>query len=205
MIEPTLAEQRLITEMRSTFGCLTDLILSGYRLPATNRVRSFYISTSNSTDQISNVISVEASELSGFPQYKEPIVLLALLKLLLEARDGILVNRIDKPAARVRSMLNWAESDESNLIVHSTIRKCSQLHYVRTDFAYDASDNTTQGHVGIYRLLRYCEFSARIAVGKDHEIEGALLEFGENIAMGLRERRLFGVDWTDVTALKPMD
>lgn len=204
MIEPTQAEQRLATEMRSAFGCLTDFILSGYRLPASDRIRSFYVSTRNSTDEISNVISVEASEFSGLPQYKEPIVLLAFLRLLTAVPEGHVDNRIDKPTAKVRSMLGWPQSDETDLIVHSTIRKCLELQYVRTHYVYDTSENITTGHVAIYRLIRYCQFWTKIVSDKDNQLQDPSFEFGDNIVKDLRERRLFGIDWTVVSTLNPV-
>lgn len=204
MIEPTQAEQRLATEMRSAFGCLADFILSGYRLPASDRIRSFYVSTRSATDETSNVISVEASEFSGLPQYKEPIVLLAFLRLLAAVPEGHVENRIDKPAAKVRSMLDWPQSDETDLIIHSTIRKCLELQYVRTHYVYDTSENITIGQVAIYRLIHYCQFWTRIISDKNYQLQDPSFEFGDNIVKDLRERRLFGIDWTVVSTLNPV-
>lgn len=205
MIEPTQAEQELVIEMRNILGCLTDFMLSGYRLPASDKVRSFLVSTPSSTDEVSNVISVEALEPSGLPQYKEPIVILALLRLLLGVPEGMLENRIDKPTAKVRSILGWPQSEEADLIVHSTIRKCSELQYVRTNYVYDASENTTMGYLAFYRLITFCQFRIKINSDQNYQIHDTSFEFGENIASDLRERRLFGVYWTDVTTLNPVE
>lgn len=149
-------------------------------------------------------MTLRAGDSSGLPFQREPIVLLALLKLMLIGEHGVTGRAILSPAESVRRVLGWEESAETELAISSAIRKYFNVCYVRTDDITYTFPERTERLVGMYRLLRYCEFGHDLGVGTETDhLEGVAVEFSENIVQEFFERRLFRINWLAVTSLAP--
>lgn len=202
--QSTAAERDLVRYMEEAFGSLATLLLTGYFESEVQQSRSFTILTNNFGVQTRHWITLRAGDSSGLPFQREPIVLLALLKLMLIGEHGAIGGAILSPAESVRRVLGWQESAETELAISTAIRKYFNVCYVRTDDLTYTFPERTERLVGMYRLLRYCEFGRDTKVGAETDhLEGVAVEFSENIVQQFFERRLFRINWLAVTSLAP--
>jgi hypothetical protein len=197
-----LPEENLIRYMQGAFGYLATLLLTGYGESAMTGSRSFTILTNNAGVKTRHRITLDASDFSGLPSKREPIVLLALLKLSLVGGHGVSGNSIRSPADAVRKLLRWEKSDETDLTVSTAIRKYFNLSYVRTDDIQYTFPERSERLTGMYRLLSYCEFGSDLN-SEVEPFEGVIVEFSENVIKDLFERRLFRINWLAATSLTP--
>lgn len=189
--------------MQEAFGPLATLLLSGYREPEIKQSRSFTILTDNFGVKTRHSITLRAGDASGLPHRREPLVLLALLKLSL---IGDQCSAILSPIDAVGRLLGWEESEEMVLAISGAIKKYFNLCYIRTDdIAYTFADRSEK-LIGMYHLIRYCEFGADGRAGEGGDsIEGIAVEFSENIVKEVFERRLFRINWQATISLIPPD
>jgi hypothetical protein len=202
--QSTAAERDLVRYMQEAFGSLATLLLMGYFESEVKQSRSLTILTNNFGVKTRHWMTLRAGDSSGLPFQREPIVLLALLKLMLIGEHGVTGRAILSPGESVRRVLGWEESAETELAISSAIRKYFNVCYVRTDDITYTFPERTERLVGMYRLLRYCEFGHDLGVDSETDhLEGVAVEFSENIVQEFFERRLFRINWLAVTSLAP--
>lgn len=199
----TTAERGLINYMREAFGPLTTLLLSGYCEAEIKQSRSFTILTDNFGVKTRHSITLRTADSSGLPYQREPMVLLALLKLSLV---GDQCSAILSPIEAVTQLLGWEESEETDHEVSTAIRKYFNVCYTRTDdIAYTFPERSEQ-LIGMYRLIRYCEFGTDTPGPEPEEgFGGIAVEFSENVVREVFERRLFRINWLASVSLGPAD
>jgi hypothetical protein len=199
----TTAEQSLISYMQEAFGPLATLLLSGYREAEIKQSRSFTILTDNFGVRTRHLITLRAGDASGLPYQREPMVLLALLKLSLISDQCA---AILSPMDAVTQLLGWKASEETDHEVSTAIRKYFHVCYTRTDdLAYTFPERSEQLN-GMYHLIRYCEFGADTLGGEPEErFEGIAVEFTETVVKEVFERRLFRINWPAIVSLVPSE
>jgi hypothetical protein len=201
--QPTTAEQSLISYMQEAFGPLASLLLTGYRESEIKQSRAFTILTDNSGVKTRHSITLRAGDASGLPHRREPLILLALLKLSL---IGDQCGAIRSPSDAVSRLLGWEESEETHHEISAAIRKYFNISYTRTDdIAYTFPDRSEK-LIGMYRLIRYCEFGTdAVAWESEDSFEGIAVEFSANVVKEVFERRLFRINWPAIVFLGPAD
>src|SRR5258706_8411194 len=151
------AEQGLINYMQEAFGLLATLLLTGYGESKIKQSRSFTILTDNFGVKTRHTITLRAGDSAGLPNQREPIVLLALLKLSL---IGDQCSALRSPADAVRRLLGWEESEETDGAIATAIRKYFNVCYTRTDDITYTFPERSERLTGMYRLLRHCGFGS---------------------------------------------
>lgn len=199
--QSTSAEQSLISYMQDAFGPLATLLLSGYRETETKQSRSFTILTDNCGVKTRHSITLRTGDSSGLPFQREPMVLLALLKLSLVGNQcSAKLSLLET----VSGLLEWEESDETDRAISVAIRKYFNLCYIRTDDIAYTFPERSERLTGMYHLIRYCEFGTDGRAGEvGDSIEGIAVEFSENIVKEIFERRLFRINWPAIISLRP--
>jgi hypothetical protein len=196
------SEENLIRYMKEAFGYLATLLLTGYGESEVTESRSFIILTDNFGVKTRHWITLRAGDLSGLPSQREPIVLLALLKLTLVGGEGVVGDSIRSPSEAVGGLLGWENSEDTVLTVSSALRKYFHMSYVRTDDIQYTFPERRERLTGMYRLLRYCEFG-RLLRTEEERFEGVIAEFSENVISEFFEGRLFRINWRTVTSFIP--
>jgi len=193
------AEHSLIDYMQEAFGLLATLLLTGYGESKVTQSRSFTILTDNFGVKTRHSITLRAGDSSGLPYQREPIVLLALLKLSLIGDQS---SALLSPADAIRHLLGWEDSEETNSAIATAIRKYFNVCYIRTDDINYTFPDRSERLTGMYSLLRYCEFGSDLKMDEER-FEAVLVEFSENVIKELFERRLFRINWLAATTLAP--
>jgi hypothetical protein len=184
--------------MQEAFGLLATLLMTGYGESKIKQSRSFTILTDNFGVKTRHSITLRAGDSSGLPNQREPIVLLALLKLSIDDQ----YSAVRSPADAVRRLLEWEESEEADSAISTAIRKYFNVYYTRTDDISYTFPERSERLTGIYRLLRYCEFGSD-SNSEGDRLEAVIVEFSENVIRELFERRLFRINWQAATSLAP--
>jgi hypothetical protein len=188
--------------MQGAFGYLATLLLAGYGESDVIESRSYTILTDNFGVKTRHWVTLRAGDFSGLPSRREPIVLLALLKLSLDGGHGVSGNSILSPADAIRRLLEWEQSEETDLTVSNALRKYFNMSFLRTDDIQYTFPERCEQLTGMYRLLRYCEFGRDIRT-EEERVESVVAEFNENVTMEFFEQRLFRINWRTVTAFIP--
>jgi hypothetical protein len=201
--QPTTAEQSLISYMQEAFGPLATLLLTGYRESEIKQSRSFTILTDNFGVKTRHLITLRARDSSGLPYQREPLVLLALLKLSL---IGDQCSAILSPIDAVSRLLGWKESEENDHAVSTAIKKYFNVCYTRTDDIAYTFPERSERLIGMYHLIRYCEFGTdKFARDSEDRFAGIAVEFAETVVREVFERRLFRINWSATVSLIPAD
>jgi hypothetical protein len=201
--QSTTAEQCLISYMQEAFGPLASLLLTGYRESEIKQSRAFTILTDNSGVKTRHSITLRAGDASGLPHRREPMVLLALLKISL---IGDQCSAIPSPTDAVRRLLGWEKSEDTDHAISTAIRKYFNVCYIRTDdIAYTFPDRSEK-LIGMYHLIRYCEFGTDTLDREPKDRFGGIaVEFSANVVKEVFERRLFRINWPAIVFLGPAD
>ena len=201
--QPTTAEHSLIHYMQEAFGFLGTLLLTGYGEAEVEQFRSFTVLTNNFGVKTKHSITLRTADSSGLPCQREPVVLLALLKLSL---TGNQCSAVPSPTDAVSTLLGWEKSEETDQAISTAIRKYFNLCYIRTDDIAYTFPERSERLMGMYHLIRHCEFGTD-ACGRDTEdhFEGVAVEFTETLVTEIFERRLFRVNWPATVSLIPVD
>jgi hypothetical protein len=189
--------------MQEAFGPLASLLLTGYRESEIKQSRAFTILTNNSGVKTRHSITLRAGDSTGLPYRREPLVLLALLKLSL---IGDQCSALPSPTDSVSRLLGWEKSEETDHAISTAIRKYFNVCYIRTDdFAYTFPERSER-LIGMYHLIRHCEFGTNTLGGESEDrFEGIAVGFSDNVVKEVLERRLFRINWPATISLVPAD
>jgi hypothetical protein len=201
--QSTAAEESLVSYMQEAFGLLATFLLTGYGESEIKHSSTFTILTDNFGVKTRHSITLRAGDASGLAHQREPLVLLALLKLsLMEGKSSA----IPSLTHAVGRLLEWEQSEETDHAISTAIRKYFNVCYIRTDDIPYTFPGRSERIIGMYHLIRYCEFGTDTLGGepKDH-FEGIKVEFSDNVVREVLERRLFRINWPATISLMPMD
>jgi hypothetical protein len=201
--QSTAAEQSLISYMLEAFGPLATLLLTGYRESEIQQSRSFTVLTDNFGVKTKHFITLHTGDSAGLPCRREPLVLLALLKLLLIGDER---SAIPLPTDAVSRLLGWEKSEDTDDAISTAIRKYFNVSYIRTDDIAYTFPERSERLIGMYHLIRYCEFGTD-SYGKDteHRFAGVAVEFTDTVVREILERRLFRINWPAAVSLISAD
>jgi hypothetical protein len=197
---------RLLAFANAEFGDrLSELLLSGYGGGAAARQRSYAVLTRDGSGQAQeHMIKVATDHPSGLPSGREPLVLIALLKLLF-AGTGLQTGRVVYAHKAVSEMIGWERSPETGEAVDAAVTRYFHLFYGKEESMSIDSGGT---------LMKHSQ-SRRLITGYDHqdEVEPSAgrgvrsynrVTFRREFIEQLRGRSLFDFDWGHVISVRPL-
>lgn len=199
-------ESRLIKEAQETFGThLVSFLLAGYHEFDVINARCFEVLTERRSLKTRNLIKIGTGDASGLPQGEEPLVLLALLKLLVSGSDLVEGSKVVTPTEEICSVLEWNISNRTGAIINRAIWKYFRAWYLLAhDNKYSFPD-MTGFNANISRLIVACAFSNQSGIEDSFEDVGYIqVEFYREIVEELRAASLLGMDWKRVTSLESL-
>jgi hypothetical protein len=204
MARRSKAEQKLIDFTRGSFGDrLSELLLCGYGEERVLSSRDFVVELAgrDATEEQSRLMFVaegSAGASSSLPYRKEPLVLLALLRLLPAEGRGS-AGRLSYSYSDVLEVLGWGATAESLETVSISVTKYFHAFYQLSG----------QGHGGrsehahkLHPLTRY-EFYGGEKAGSESGMTFSIT-FGLDLVETLRRGNLLGLDWGRVESLTPL-
>jgi hypothetical protein len=198
-------ESQLIEEAKQTFGAhLVSFLLAGYDEFGIVQVRCFEVLTQWRSLKTRNLLKIATGDACGLPQGKEPLVLLALLKLLNSGSDLVEGSRVIMPTEEICSVLQWNISSHTAAVIDRAIRKYFRLSYLLAHDNKYSFPEMSGYSVNISRLIVACAFSNQSGIEDPSEGIGYThVEFNQDIVEELRAANLLGMDWSRVTSLEP--
>jgi len=198
--------RQLLAFASAEFGDhLSGLLLSGYGGGAAARQRSYAVLTRDgSGQQQEHIVKVATEHHSGLPSGQEPLVLLALLKLLI-AGKGLETGRVIYTHKAVSRVIGWEYSPATGEAVDAAV-----MRYFHLSYGQEESVSIPSGGP----LMRYSQ-SRRLITGYDYQDEveasggrGARsynrVTFRREFIEQLRGRSLFDFDWEHVISVRPL-
>ena len=210
MLEPSRDEQNLIDFALEEFSAsLTQFILAGLGEETTVQRWHFTITFMGESGTLEkrhvHIITHEPADGSScLPRARDPLVLLALLRLLLHNRkqdNHVLVFQEEE----VFKLLGWEDSDEARQEIDEAIYRYSLLMY---KWQMNRSELTRRG-LSYYTsnaqaLSEYRTLDKKPEEGGQTKRVYNSVRFSETLIDGLLGRSLFGVGWNRVTSIKPI-
>lgn len=203
MTGQTLAEHRLVNEMQQRLGApLSTFLLTGYCEAELKQSITYLIWTAQHQGPRRYWLNVRTIDVLGLPCQREPLVLLALLRVLL-TRDELTIGVVPFPAPEVHQVLGWQNTDETNSIINQALNKYFNLSYRKMYYQHDLFPDATAFAGQEYRLLTSYEFSVESEDGEPGQ-DLAYMDVSLNFELveGIRDKRLFGLDWKAVTSMQ---
>lgn len=199
-------EQRLLAFAREQFGdSLTQFLAAGLGEDEASQSWLFTIEFTEHSTKLRREVNVNASEHSDgstrLPRRREPLVILALLKLLI-LRDQKSSASLSYDLEEILQALGWKDTIQARRMIDEAAEQYSNLTY---QWAMGADEMALKGH-SFYKS-RECFVSgfSRINVeGEGGEYSTRVVNciyFNADFIERLRERSLFGINWNAVQSV----
>jgi hypothetical protein len=199
MGDESVPVDQLLAFASAEFGDhLSGLLLSGYGEQAAQQRSYSVLTRDGSGQQQEHIVKVATAHHSGLPSGREPLVLIALLKLLF-AGTGLQTGRVVYAHEAVSEMIGWERSPETGEAVDAAVMRYFHLFYGKEE-----SMSIDPGGP----LMRYSQ-SRRLIAGYDYqdEVEASggrgvrsynRVTFRREFIDQLRGRSLFDFDWEQI-------
>jgi hypothetical protein len=197
-------ESRLINEAKELLGIhLVSFLMAGYDEFGVVHARWFEVLTQRHGLKTRKLIKISTGDACGLPHGEEPLVLLALVKLLHSDSDLVEGNKVISPAEEICSVLEWTISDHTSAIINRAIRKYFRASYlVAHDNKYSFHDMSGY-NVNVSRLIVAYSFSNKSGIEDPLSAIGFIqVEFNQELVEELRGARLLEMDWRHVTSFE---
>lgn len=147
-------------------------------------------------------VRVEAPDLpdavTSLPAGKEPLVLMALLKLLL-AKRGMPPSRLSYRREEALRLLGWGETDEALRAVDATVERYADLGYRWALSAEELAERDLARFRGWASFVTGCgHHDAEDASGGPVKRESSYVQFSAEFVRELISRSVFDVKWDNV-------
>ena len=203
MPDQTEAELDLLTFMREAFGeGLSALLLSGHGEQGRSRCRRYVVRLPNKGGgACRRYLRVGATHNSYLPSGRDPLVLSALLKMLLE--DG-------EPEARsvyyayenILTLLGWPDCEKTRLAIDQAVARYFNLYYQPVETLSELAGKTSPLFIHRERLIsQYGSFSEPDVAGHFATRVCNLVSFNLQLVEQLKRKSLFAIDWASVPSL----
>lgn len=198
-------EQQLLDFSHERFGGpLSRFLLSGLGEEGEARSRVFVITfTGKAGSLIRRQVHVEADDLipdipTCLPRAREPLVLLALLRLLTSIAEIIPATLFYDPT-EVLGLLGWENSAENRLAIEEVVERYSLLSYRWEMSAEELSAERLSFHRSKERFVSGYSHGEADEPDEGHRGCGVnRVDFSLSFVEELLGRSLFGVDWDRV-------
>ena len=204
----SVPEQRLLAFARETFGeRLTEFLTAGLGEDVTSQRWRFRISYAGgegaTLKRRLEVITYEPTDGSSYlPRRRDPLVLIALLRLLLEG-DHISSNLLRYKQEDVLSLLGRKDSPKAREEIDGAVRRYFLLIYQWKMNRSELKNRNLAFYNSQENMISECEFLDSEAEGSDR-VERVLnrIVFNQHFIERLLSRSLFGVEWDQVRSVK---
>jgi hypothetical protein len=207
---PTFAEQKLIKQTQKMLGrFLSSFLLTGYGEDQITHSRFFYPHDIKHHNKQAKLVGITTNDPVGLPYKREPLVLIALLSLLKDKDDGTgIYSVVPFPTQGICQVLKWENSDETDSIINSAIRKYFNISYIKAVDLSSSFDGATGINCNVSHLVVSRMFSS------ESELDDKVLEnevddmaymqigFDQEMIEELKAKRFLGVDWNSVNFLE---
>lgn len=203
-------ERRLLRFALDRFGePLSRFLLAGAGEEAEAHSRRFTVAFSDHTGTPhTRGIKIIADDRGGtvtpsLPRRKEPLVMLALLRLLIEDRK-LSSFVMSYGQEEVLALLGWDVTGENRVALDEVVKRYSGLHY---EWSLGKEESSAKG-------LSFYEGQASFVSGyayENAEVEGEIkraaseVRFAEEFVRELMTHSLFGINWDGISAMEYVD
>jgi len=208
MARRSKAEQKLIDFSRESFGDrLSELLLCGYGEERVLSSCDLVIKSVDSAEAETSLRLIIISEAPAavspaLPRRRDPLVLLALLRLYL-TKGAEPTGRMLYTSGELLNILGWSITSGSMVAAADAVTKYFHLFYQLGDGSRAAAAEQPSEH--LHKLRPLCGY---------HSVSGEGAGLGSKVTEGvtfsldfvgpLSRRKLFGVDWDRVESLTPL-
>lgn len=196
---------QLLAFARSEFGeHLSGLLLSGH-VEAERRASRLYLAVFQDRGGLEEVrrLKMTTDDPSSLPSQYEPLVLIALLKLLWTG-GGPAAYVVDYSQEAVLRMLGWPDDLQSRAKIDHAVERYYNLSMeVEAEEPGEAAAGQRQvGRIITQRMMIGYEYEEEGDVGEPGQKRECRVRFHPEFVSGLRSRSLLGLDWNSVASLR---
>jgi hypothetical protein len=206
MARPSKAEQKLIDFSREAFGeYLSALLLSGYGDDHALSSQDYAVELAEGeTDtqlQLMFVAEGPSTIQPSLPRRKEPLVLLALLRMLMK-RGADLTDRLSYRHKEVLKLLGWGDTTKDEGTLTEAVTKYFHVFY-QLNVSHEQSGS--EGSDSTYKLRIISSYTFNSGDGsKAGKAAPDSITFCRDFVEHLCKRKLLGIDWERVKGLTPL-
>lgn len=209
MLELKTAEREIVESAHSEFGeFIARFLLAGLGEEEEARRRSFVVTfTGDDGTALRRRLHVEADDLmpetpTFLPRQRDPLVLLALLRLLTRGRETRPASLLYDPT-EVLSLLGWDDSEENRLEIEEAVERYFFLSYRWEMSAEELDTRDLAFHRSQERLISGYGHGEADGPGEGHAGHVVnRVDFSSAFVEELTGKSLFGVNWGRVRSVE---
>jgi hypothetical protein len=201
VVRKTRAERRLVAHLKEQFGeHLGALLLSGYETKGWIQRRELVIAT---TDRVGNreehSVILSAVGAHALPYGQDPVVLAAHLRMLSEQGS---CGRLSYDLLEMMKVLGLVDPVQGMKAVEGALHRYYRLSYVVEGKRRHPLAVQDGGVMAERRMLTAYDFEHGPVRSRDpYPLMHTVVEFSQPFLDQLRQRSLFGIDWSLVTSV----
>jgi hypothetical protein len=201
----TGAERRLTTQARRLFGKhLTLFLLDGFNEDEVVRSRTFVVRLGGTGTEESYRLRLIADDALGLPRKEQPLMLLALLRLLL-TKGADPLGKVTYDYQEIAGICGAEDVNDFPAVVDGAIDRYFNLSYQRTINAGEGNGDASPNRTRTDRfLIRYESADESVDNCSTAAIMQRSVSFNLDFFEELRNRSLFGIDWRRVRSLESL-
>jgi hypothetical protein len=198
------SERRLLEYALDLFGePLSKFLLSGIGEEAEARVWLFSLSFDDGSGaDLGREIRVEPDDIPREPRVlpggREPLVMLALLRLLIEARGSL--STLSYSQEQVLTLLGWEDNETTRSAIDQAVRRYARLSYSWSLSREELTDRKLSFYDAESRFISGYGYYNAEEDGKDRRMANTA-EFSSVFVEGLIRRTGFNVDWNRIAEI----
>lgn len=198
------AVRRLLSFATTEFGQYqSELLLSGYGAEQVVLRRDYRVSLSVGEGRREIKVKMATEDPAGLPARQEPLVLLALLRMLL-SEDQPHPTRVSYSVRRMTKMLGWSRG-EGRTIIEGAVERYYSLSVIKHEAVEGIAEEEAVNRKLVLRPIIEWEWGEE-TVGDNRLIvpQDSRVRFNPEFVEQLRERALLGIEWRRVSGLHPI-
>jgi hypothetical protein len=197
------ATQRLISFINEVCGeHLATLLLGDYGNPQRRLSQIFLVTVKDRTQELVLNVEIKTEDKWGLTCGQEPLVMIALLKLLF-ARRKLLTGTASYTYEEVLHLLGWRDTRQSR----HDIKDAIDINFIQS---FNLSADTAETPVSFRRRQHMMAGYGFIEAADNSDSLGEtslyrgdfLIDFNLDFVQGLCKRSLLGINWNLVIAMK---
>lgn len=203
----SITEQHLLEFAREELGeKLTDFLLAGLGEDVVTQSWRFIITyasgDSATSKRLVEVITHEPLDgTSHLPRQRDPLVLIALLRLLLRRRPAS-TNQIQYKPEEVLNLLGWDDTARAQNEIKEAVRRYFLLTYKWELNERELADTKLAVYTANDQMISQTQMFEVETEGSEHVERINSIVFNEHFIKQLLSRSLFEVDWKRVWSIK---
>lgn len=197
------AARQLLMFARTEFGeHLCALLLSGYGEERRTLVRPYEVTIRDGAREVKKRLKLVTDDPSGLPSQDEPLILLALLRLLWIGGQER-TSDVSYAHERLLRVLDWPDTGQARAGIDHAIERYFNLALAKEEAVEVSLDEELVTRLTSQRMVIGYDYAEEVEDEEEELSEEGRVIFNPDFIEGLQAQSLLNINWNLVTSITP--